>query len=250
MTSQQLEKIETSCKPCIFAEWDGDEQVGCKASILEELKEQDIVECYDDEKKFFVLNRLCTGFRPTSWNDSVADVDKMKEESTVSFSIVIFCENMTQEEAYNLRYFVDDILYHSGKIQVIIGHDENFEYREEIAVFVRALSKYGFQYRIVEYYSDLPSGFKEKDVLKRIEKSYFTLYNYKGSNLTDLSDSLNCLNGLINDQGKKIVVMDSKSGVILSRMLLNHYVYDYYQMQLDLIESAKSTEYYYKYENN
>ena len=44
--------FKTSCKDCVFAEYSDDTQTGCEAKRLQLLE---TVECYDNEKEFFVV---------------------------------------------------------------------------------------------------------------------------------------------------------------------------------------------------
>lgn len=90
------------CKECIFAEYKDDTQIGCTKNRLEVFKEvgEEILECYDKEKEFFVIkNRNCAYFRNQQWLDVVKNVDEqLAKELKLYFSITIFIENNTMEE--------------------------------------------------------------------------------------------------------------------------------------------------------
>lgn len=64
--------IHTSCKNCIFADYNGKIQDGCHKSALAKYKQlgNKIIEVYDDDKEFFVIEkRKCIHYRPPSWID-------------------------------------------------------------------------------------------------------------------------------------------------------------------------------------
>lgn len=56
---------ETPCRDCVFAQYDGTTQVGCAFDRLEKFRKQgiDIVEVYDNEKEFFVIQTACRAHR-------------------------------------------------------------------------------------------------------------------------------------------------------------------------------------------
>lgn len=54
-----------ACKECAFANYEGNEQVGCELNRLEKFRQQDcVVDAYDDDKKFAVISqRICNTYR-------------------------------------------------------------------------------------------------------------------------------------------------------------------------------------------
>lgn len=93
--------VHTACKNCIFALYDGDTQVDCHAGRLEKYiaRGVEIVEVYDDDKEFFVVNdRYCLYYRNRDWlseTDINADLElKVREEIQISYhAILIYHEN-------------------------------------------------------------------------------------------------------------------------------------------------------------
>lgn len=63
----ELHVLHTSCGPCVFAEYDATQtQYGCALGRLDKYRAQgaEVVEAYDDEKEFFIVNgRSCPAFR-------------------------------------------------------------------------------------------------------------------------------------------------------------------------------------------
>jgi hypothetical protein len=71
--NKKLSVIHTPCKECVFAEYDNKTQTGCAAGMLDKFKNSgyDIVEVYDNEKEFFVINnKKCIFMRKRDWFDN------------------------------------------------------------------------------------------------------------------------------------------------------------------------------------
>jgi hypothetical protein len=65
-----LKKKHTSCKDCIFATYQSHTQIGCSMDRLELMKKYniEILEAYDDHKKFYIINDLnCAYYRTKLW---------------------------------------------------------------------------------------------------------------------------------------------------------------------------------------
>jgi hypothetical protein len=65
-----IKPIHTSCKNCIFAKYDNNTQTGCHATYLDSYRnnEADILEVYDDDTEFYVINeKKCIGYRENSF---------------------------------------------------------------------------------------------------------------------------------------------------------------------------------------
>jgi hypothetical protein len=86
MTLQSVDRLETPCKFCTFAQFEGRGQTGCLANRLES---QDHFEAYDEELEFYVIEGLCTTYRPKTWNGGVPDVSKADAEANFKATIII-----------------------------------------------------------------------------------------------------------------------------------------------------------------
>ncbi len=53
--------IVTSCKDCKFAQYAGKTQVGCSFNLLDSYRDANIqvIEAEDEEKEFYIINRIC-----------------------------------------------------------------------------------------------------------------------------------------------------------------------------------------------
>jgi len=103
----------TSCKDCIFAEYEGITQVSCKKNMLD--KYTQVIEAYDEDKEFFVIfNRKCPNYRPQKWltylksklednedhkdDDINSVVERMMDfENSLIFHVMVFVEDGSLE---------------------------------------------------------------------------------------------------------------------------------------------------------
>lgn len=63
--TKEISKIHTSCKNCVFAQYDNITQTGCFLNYIDKfkLKNIDILEAYDEEKAFYIINnKHCIGY--------------------------------------------------------------------------------------------------------------------------------------------------------------------------------------------
>lgn len=99
----------TSCKDCVFADYDGDTQTGCTLGKLQKFIDRKalVKGAYDEKKEFFVIfNRQCPYFRNTRWAEFVGELDFEKNareranaECQAAFHIIMFLnDNMHKME--------------------------------------------------------------------------------------------------------------------------------------------------------
>lgn len=96
MISKKIALIHTPCKECVFATYEGTTQIGCKSEYLQRYREKniEILEVFDEEKNFFVINRKkCLGYRDKKWldkQDSTQNiVDIVRQENTIKYISLI-----------------------------------------------------------------------------------------------------------------------------------------------------------------
>lgn len=93
-------QLTTSCKECVFAEYEAKTQTGCKTGRLDKYREKgvDIIEAEDlEENEFFVIESWCNHYRDKDWAESkeVSEdqtenlLSKMKEETTPPLGFII-----------------------------------------------------------------------------------------------------------------------------------------------------------------
>ena len=122
-----ISTVHTSCKDCIWAEYDEVTQIGCERKQLEKFlaHEVEVIEVYDEEKEFYVVNnRRCKCHRTQAWRDAVAksewtEDDELEAEMDLQYQAVIFSNDSIED----LKTTVDSISKQSVRpnhISVII----------------------------------------------------------------------------------------------------------------------------------
>lgn len=112
-----IDPIHTSCKDCVFAIYSENTQTGCAIDMIDRYKAKhcDIIEAYDDEKEFYILNKYkCIGHRKQSWFSQYDDAEdtleykirKVKESNCLNYLLLIDLKTMTVE---NLDHIFKDI---------------------------------------------------------------------------------------------------------------------------------------------
>lgn len=91
--SDEIAKIHTSCKNCVFAEYKGKTQIGCELGRIENFG-KDVVECMDEEKEFFIINRVCNAFhdRNSKWAEEHKENPEAAalKEAGVKVAVIIY----------------------------------------------------------------------------------------------------------------------------------------------------------------
>jgi hypothetical protein len=77
-----IDKIHTPCKNCVFAIYKGNTQENCELEYITKYQKiTEILEAYDDEKEFYIINKKkCIGYREQKWFDNIGMHDASMEE--------------------------------------------------------------------------------------------------------------------------------------------------------------------------
>jgi hypothetical protein len=121
MKSQQQEKTQTSCKDCLFAIYGGKTQTSCAANRIQ-LFGDNVIEAFDDDKEFYVINRFCNYYRTKAWNGGQIDFKKLKQETDIPFDLFIDAKNISSSELIQLLF---NLKYDQEKIKVSLFHHIN-----------------------------------------------------------------------------------------------------------------------------
>lgn len=116
--SQSVDKFQTPCKFCTFAQFEGKTQTGCLANRLDS---QDHFEAYDEEAEFCVVNGLCTTYRPKTWNAGIPDVEKADGEANFKATILIDYNSLD----FNSKWYfgqVDEFLKKNTVLLLVASH--------------------------------------------------------------------------------------------------------------------------------
>ncbi len=117
------QKLDTSCKDCLFAEYDKITQIGCEYHRLDIFREHNvnIAECYDEDKEFYVIvNNKCPYKRTEKWEQYAKWKDtepqrsktdhwpenRIRRESEMKYQVIIYDDYTTYELAKTLTSLV------------------------------------------------------------------------------------------------------------------------------------------------
>jgi hypothetical protein len=112
--SQQISRIHTSCKNCVFAIYENITQTDCALKYIDKYKNKNtpILEAYDEDKEFYVINnRKCLGYRENKWfaqydlENSTLDnkIAKFNELNHLHYLMMVDLKNFSINDLYNLE---------------------------------------------------------------------------------------------------------------------------------------------------
>lgn len=202
--------IKTSCKNCTFAIYQDKAQVGCLANRIEKFDPSTVIEAYDDENEFYVINRFCNLYRDkVSWNNGKPDTDKAQDESKVLFDIFINCDKISEVIKNNITCWWRDIKsnYGKDKVRVFLFHSSNIT-KDKISIIKTLFKEISAKNIIVSYDNDLTlhsnitnSTFSYHIICDEIELGILDKINYE-----------------INYNLKKAIVIKYKDNYIISNL--------------------------------
>ena len=91
-------RTHTACKDCGFAHYKDKTQVGCLNDSLKAFEKNgtEIIEAYDDEKEFFIVDgRTCPNYRTKDWFSKLFDNSKniptkeLYKENKIKVDVII-----------------------------------------------------------------------------------------------------------------------------------------------------------------
>lgn len=157
MKSGQLEGFETSCKECIFAQWNNNEQVGCSINKLSNFEE--IISAEDEDSKFYVVKGLCSFFRTKNWNAGVASESKAKHELMPKISFFLNVDYYTEEE---LEIIGENLKNQENKnYHLMVIHSVDSDKRKAISKIIQNTP----YYNIIIFQTD-DTNYKKHEILR------------------------------------------------------------------------------------
>jgi transcription elongation factor Elf1 len=102
-----------------LAVYENSTQIGCLADRIKKFGAS-ALEAYDNDKEFYVIEGFCNYYRNSKWGQP--NLEKIKHESSISFDLLIDCNNIGElyrDELYNLLENVD---YYNDKIDINLYH--------------------------------------------------------------------------------------------------------------------------------
>lgn len=247
MNLSAADSFETPCKFCNFAQWDGNDQIGCAAGRLELFKPESVIQATDGEFNFSVVKEFCTSYRTKEWNGGDANVKKMQQENALSFSLIFYVDEFSKNDFEILNYNIEKINYISSKIQFILVHSKRFPLSgtKDVVKLTNTISDCGFTYTIVECLFDDDESIEETmtHVIKKINKSFYCVYNTPAFSEYPLI----VMNGIVNSYYKKATVFEMDNLYFVNSTAMKKYYFSDYDTSLAaIIEQSKNQDMYWK----
>ena len=244
MKSNQGEKprhLQSNCKTCVFATYEGDTQTDCKAGRVEEYKKKGLlIEAYDDDKEFYVIDGLCNFLRPPYWNNGEPDTDLAYSEVSPTHTVIIFLDNINHDNKQNIIDNICNINYDKSKIRVLLSQDGSVSKEEkEIAMELFTEFKYKKGFAGVAIKINLDNSFKDYDLFRSSQTSYCTRI---GVETAIPKDFFLEIHEALNKKLLKAVIFEKSNISSISHplVLANFMDYkDYGEFELSVEEQAK-----------
>jgi hypothetical protein len=203
-------QIKTSCKNCLCSIYEGKTQTGCSFNRIDKFKGS-VLEAYDDEKEFYVIERFCNYYRNPKWNNGLLDIDKIKSESAISFDVIIDCNNLDSDiDTDNIIDTLKNLNYYNDKISISLVHSN--------------LSSKNIRKNVFKIFCSIRCTITETidlneyvhNLIWSSNSTYHTIVDV--SNKSELSQ-LYKLNNLINDDIKQATLFNLNTTKVLSNMV-------------------------------
>jgi hypothetical protein len=202
----------------VFASYEEKTQTACIANRLKHF-DGAVIEAYDDDKEFYVINRACTFFRPTRWNEGKPDTDKARDEVKPVFGIFLDLSNCSPEDLPKTIESIKRINYDKGKIIVTLCHLHS----EQEHCYTEALGD--LLNDGIEAYLTISAHYlaKEWDNLNKLGRSLFFSTVKPGQEI-DPEIYSDC-DTLVNDEGKVFATASKNDTIVfLTKVFLQHHL--------------------------
>lgn len=221
----QENKLETSCKDCMFAVYDGNIQAGCEAGRIEKFGDS-VFEAYDDDKEFYVVKTVCNYFRE---NGTKTDLETVEEECKKTFSIVIYADEIKEKQVEKTKKDILKIDYDRTKFNVIVSqHHKTYKGKQKqvVASFCDDLVASGINAVVVVFGSE---RFRDHESFKHAAKNSFCSRVKFGQKIP--KHAFTKINDAINKDLEKCVFFDCNGLKVVMFMVLNMRYRNYYNYQ-------------------
>lgn len=208
--NKKLSIIHTPCKQCIFAEYDHKTQTGCAVGMLDKFRNSgyEIIEVYDDEQEFFVINdKKCIFMRQKNWLDkddisSITEaIDLATKENQIKYILILdINEKTTLDSIQNtIEFFISQKIKPVG---ILVMTDHKYSLQIEIKDIAKLLDSTKIKWRIQKFIDDdLVFTQKIKAIIQSAPVNRFYFYldptNFKTANIDMEYLNAKILDGLV-----------------------------------------------------
>ena len=240
---QQDNSVETLCKDCVFAIYEGEQQTGCHAGRLSSYKEESIKEATDGDKEFYVIKGICPSYRPPKWGE--ADLGKMRDELKLSFSLILDVQDYKREELQELEYCLTRAFYYED-VDVVVAHKPSYPHKDLVIQMIHQwLGKKKFQ--VVQYHEDLEKPEVDAELLTKVRGRFFCMSRLSH----DIEDFLRSVNHSFNTNNEMFIAAEQSEMVAIMSSALRFYRMSdnktYEDFKAELLQGAEKAKLYKKY---
>jgi hypothetical protein len=144
MTEEQLlNKVHTSCKNCIWANYEGNTQIDCGLGRIKKYK--NVIECYDEEKEFFVINKAYCLFYRNKDTVDVSDLEDLykhiRKQAEIQYQLIIILED--KQDIYGTFCSIESAIKQDvkPKILTVVNRSKKAGVGKELADYLRKYDK-------------------------------------------------------------------------------------------------------------
>lgn len=157
---KKISIVHTPCKDCVFAIYnESNTQIDCKTNMLTKFRDKgyEILEAYDNDKEFFVINnKKCIFMRNDSWfkNKKLESIEEAVVEANKENSIkyILLLEIDDKSTKQNIETTID---YFCGQnispIGILVMIDQKHSLNIDIKTLAKYLDKQKIKWRIQKF---------------------------------------------------------------------------------------------------
>lgn len=136
----EINTIHTSCKNCVFANYENNTQQDCLLNYIQQYRNKNIsiLEAYDEEKEFYIINdKKCLGYRENKWfsqygleHSSIDEkINKFNELNHIQYLLVVDLKNFSSSDLTLLRNQILECQIKPQKIIIIRYRNSNDDFQ-------------------------------------------------------------------------------------------------------------------------
>jgi hypothetical protein len=224
MKSLPLGKVRTSCRGCVFAEFNGKTQSGCEFNRLETFQSQGrLVEAHDDFKEFNVIEGLCNYHRTAEWitlhnMDMDQAHERVQKESEINLGLVIYDTRQPDSQLARSVAHIRKIQCDHRKVKVIIS---SFIERgvSDLVTYINELKQDGFPAEAVINAPPYDTRDRDFDAFNKCKGHiYFGVLDHDGIVPANL---VNTINSSVNEKLEKITMFEGEGLTVIPFSIVN-----------------------------
>lgn len=214
--------IHTCCKECVFAKYNDKTQVGCHLNYVEQFDKSSVLEAYDDEKEFYVINnKKCIGYREQDWFDKRGMKDATTEEKVAKYhsknflhyGLVVDLKDFNDTTDLEVLGRELKSLEIAPRIIILVRHQSQANEKEHAFYALKPVleqSELGCRWRIVTALEDIDYLDIVHELTNRYKNRRFLLSVAKPT--TGLNELVNRANRIAHTEMQRFVALSNEDG--------------------------------------